>query len=141
MFNHLRGKLTIVLMDAKWINQMTILFNWLNPFILWRVWRHHASNWQSNQWSEIICKCAKMQFCQISFIPIIAFPNSDIPDVQTSFVHEFSKKSENITKCEKVRESLFTFRLSIADLPSIWRFFYILAKNIKILNSSEFETR
>ena len=44
---------------------------------------------------------------------------NSVPGVPTSFGQEFCKKYLNITKGEKICESLFTFYLKSTDLPSI----------------------
>ena len=46
-------------------------------------------------------------------------PQQYIQDVPTSFGQEFSEKSLDITKGEKIRESLLTSKLSSANSPSI----------------------
>ena len=44
----------------------------------------------------------KMRYEKITFVTL------NVPGVPTSFRQEFSKKSLNVTKSEKTRESLFT---------------------------------
>ncbi len=46
-------------------------------------------------------------------------PQQYIQDVPASFGEEFSEKSLNVTKGEKIRESLLTSKLSSANSPSI----------------------
>ena len=51
-------------------------------------------------------------------------------DVPTNFEQEFSKNIYQNHKVQKIRESLFIFRLRSVDVPSIWRIFWENISNI-----------
>ena len=66
------------------------------------------------------CFAALVEYCIV--LALTKTPYVRI--VPSSFAKECSKKSKIWKKCEKIRETLFTFKQSSAKIPSIWRFFF-----------------